>query len=77
MSKLTDLSVGIQLYSVRKALANDFFGTLEKIVEIGYRNIEMYFESPYFARFDVPCPSGTLTGQQTLTWTFVDLPRVE
>jgi len=57
---LTDPSVGIQLYSVRKALANDFFGTLERIAEIGYQNIEMYFESPYFARFDVPCPSAEL-----------------
>ena len=27
--------------------------------------------------YDVPCPSGTLSGQQTLTWTFVDLPRAE
>lgn len=52
--------IGIQLYSMRKALAKDFFGTLEKIADIGYRHIELYFESPYFARFDVPCPSQEL-----------------
>jgi hypothetical protein len=27
--------------------------------------------------FEIPCPSGTQTGQQTLSWTFTNLPRVE
>lgn len=35
------LDFGLQLYSVRQALAKDNVGTLEKIAEIGYKNIQI------------------------------------
>ena len=34
--------LGIQVYSVRNQLKNDFKGTLKKVAEIGYKNIEAY-----------------------------------
>ncbi|WP_167577609.1 sugar phosphate isomerase/epimerase [Ammoniphilus sp. YIM 78166] len=34
------LSIGLQVFSIRKELAKDFWGTLEKVAEIGYKNIE-------------------------------------
>jgi len=33
--------VGIQMYSVRDMCAEDFLGTIRKIADIGYRNIEL------------------------------------
>lgn len=36
-----DASIGLQLYSVRNNLHDDTIGTLEKIAEIGYRNLEL------------------------------------
>ncbi|GAB4553486.1 MAG: sugar phosphate isomerase/epimerase [Anaerolineae bacterium] len=41
--------LGLQLYSVREALAADFEGTLRKVAAIGYRGVELagiYGESP-------------------------------
>ncbi|MBO0993132.1 sugar phosphate isomerase/epimerase family protein [Bacillus sp. SD088] len=35
------LSLGLQLYSVRDELEKDYIGTLEKIAEIGYENLEV------------------------------------
>ena len=32
--------IGVQLYTVRRILANDFEGTLSRIAEIGYRELE-------------------------------------
>jgi sugar phosphate isomerase/epimerase len=34
-------AVGLQLYSVKNNLQHDYLGTLEKIAEIGYRNLEL------------------------------------
>ncbi|TVY08333.1 sugar phosphate isomerase/epimerase family protein [Paenibacillus cremeus] len=34
------ISIGLQVFSVRKELAKDFWGTLEKVAVIGYENIE-------------------------------------
>jgi sugar phosphate isomerase/epimerase len=34
--------IGVQLYTVRKALAEDFEGTLRKIADIGFAGIEYY-----------------------------------
>ncbi|WP_248930633.1 sugar phosphate isomerase/epimerase family protein [Paenibacillus hamazuiensis] len=34
------LSIGLQVFSIRKELAKDFWGTLEKVAEIGYKHIE-------------------------------------
>ena len=39
MSRLA-IKTGIQLYSVRKSLARDPYGTLAKVAEIGYRYVE-------------------------------------
>lgn len=36
------MKVGIQLYSLRDALAADFEGTLKKVAEIGYEYVELY-----------------------------------
>jgi sugar phosphate isomerase/epimerase len=34
--------IGLQLYSVRNDLQKDYIGTLEKIAEIGYQNLELF-----------------------------------
>ena len=34
---------GLQLYSVRDELTKDFKGTLERVAEIGYKNVELFF----------------------------------
>ncbi len=36
----TKKPIGIQLYTVRDHLENDYFGTLEKVAEIGYNTVE-------------------------------------
>src|SRR4030042_4087550 len=33
--------IGLQLWSVRNSLQKDYFWTLEKIAEVGYRNLEL------------------------------------
>ncbi|MBS4219073.1 sugar phosphate isomerase/epimerase [Bacillus sp. FJAT-49711] len=35
------LSLGLQLYSVRDELEKDYLGTLERLAEIGYKNLEV------------------------------------
>jgi sugar phosphate isomerase/epimerase len=35
------LSIGLQLFSVKNALKDDFVGTLEKVAQIGFQNVEM------------------------------------
>ena len=45
------LSTGLQLFSVRNALARDYVGTLEQVAEIGYKNLELVRRiSPKLAR---------------------------
>ena len=39
-----NVQVGIQLYSVREALAKDFKGTLIKLSELGFRGVEFAFD---------------------------------
>jgi sugar phosphate isomerase/epimerase len=36
-----NLDIGLQLFSVKGALAQDYIGTLERIAAIGYRNLEL------------------------------------
>jgi sugar phosphate isomerase/epimerase len=36
-----NLSIGLQLFSVKNALKQDYVGTLEKVAEIGYQNLEL------------------------------------
>lgn len=38
------MPVGVQLYSVRTDLAQDFYGTLKKVSEMGYQGVEFYGE---------------------------------
>lgn len=38
------LPVGVQLYSVRTDLENDFYGTLKAVRELGYEGVEFYGE---------------------------------
>lgn len=38
------LPVGVQLYSVRTDLENDFYGTLKAVRELGYAGVEFYGE---------------------------------
>ena len=42
--------IGIQVYSVRQALRNDFAGTLSKLAAIGYNYVELfaYNDGKYF-----------------------------
>ena len=44
--------IGIQLYTLRDLLAKDLEGTLKKVSDIGYRNIELfgYGEGKYFGK---------------------------
>jgi sugar phosphate isomerase/epimerase len=37
------MNIGIQLYSVREALQDDFKGTLKKLSELGFRGVEFAF----------------------------------
>jgi len=39
------LELGLQLFSVRQALKNDAVATLEKVAEIGYRNLELALQN--------------------------------
>ncbi|MCL6603702.1 MAG: sugar phosphate isomerase/epimerase [Paenibacillus sp.] len=41
------LKIGLQLYTLREELEQDFEGTLRKVAEIGYRGVEFYH---YFGR---------------------------
>ena len=40
------IPVGLELYSVRKALAEDLMGTVRGVAKMGYQGVEFY--SPYF-----------------------------
>lgn len=51
---MSRIDIALQLHSVRKSWLKDPAATLEKAAEIGFRNIELFFESPHLARFDVP-----------------------
>ena len=37
------IKVGIQLYTVREPLKNDFEGTLQKLAEMGIKGVELAF----------------------------------
>ncbi|NGP45240.1 sugar phosphate isomerase/epimerase [Bacillaceae bacterium SIJ1] len=39
------MELGLQLYSVREELEKDFLGTLEKVAQIGYTNVELAFHN--------------------------------
>jgi sugar phosphate isomerase/epimerase len=41
-ARKTDLPIGVQLYTVRSLVDNDFPGTLQAIHKIGYRTVETY-----------------------------------
>ena len=58
--------IGIQLFTVREALAKDFEGTLRKLADIGYREVEFFGAPPsqpaaemrkFLAGLGVTCPS--------------------
>ena len=36
------MEIGLNLYSVFRELNDDYFGTLEKVAEMGYKNIELF-----------------------------------
>ena len=36
-----NIEIGLQLYSVRNGLQQDYLGTLEKVAEVGYKNVEL------------------------------------
>lgn len=44
--------IGIQVYTLRDLMAKDLVGTLKKVAEIGYKNIELfgYGEGKYFGK---------------------------
>ena len=47
-SKLNKGRIGIQLYSVKEVLPNDFMGTLKKLSGMGYSSVELYGGSDSF-----------------------------
>lgn len=40
------LPIGLQVYSLREALAQDFYGTLEKVARMGYEGVELFGNLP-------------------------------
>src|SRR5437763_534769 len=46
--------IGVQLYTVRDALAKDFEGTLARVAKIGYKEVEF---AVYFADLAKPSPA--------------------
>ena len=40
------IPVGLEMYSVRRALMTDLMGTVRKVAEIGYQDMEFY--APYY-----------------------------
>jgi len=42
---MSHIPIGLQLFSVRESLAKDFRGTLERVHDIGYRNVEFAFHN--------------------------------
>lgn len=42
---MIQIPVGLQMFSVRESLAKDCVGTLQKVADIGYRNIEFAFHN--------------------------------
>jgi len=44
--------IGLQVYTLRDLMAKDLIGTLQKVAEIGYKNIELfgYGEGKYFGK---------------------------
>jgi sugar phosphate isomerase/epimerase len=50
--------IGVQLYSVRDALAKDFEGTLAKVAKIGYKEVEFAGYFAHIPEFD-PSPKRT------------------
>src|SRR5688572_5039703 len=41
------MRIALQLYTVRRQLAEDFSGTIERVREIGYRAVETYAFPPH------------------------------
>jgi sugar phosphate isomerase/epimerase len=52
------MEIGINLFSVNQALNDDYFKTLERVAECGYRNVELIAANRYGARFSdsIPLP---------------------
>jgi sugar phosphate isomerase/epimerase len=46
LAHMKSTDIGMQLYSMSKALSDDFTGTLEMLAEAGYKNLE--FAGPYY-----------------------------
>ncbi len=40
-AQISDIGVGLQLYTIRDAIAADLEGSLEKVAELGYVNVEL------------------------------------
>ncbi|SDO39620.1 hypothetical protein SAMN04487897_11375 [Paenibacillus sp. yr247] len=53
------MEIGINLFSVNQALNEDYFKTLERVAECGYRNVELIATNKYGARFgdSIPLPA--------------------
>lgn len=49
-SKTKTMAPGLQVYTIREALAEDFRGSLERVADLGYSNIELfaYRDGQYF-----------------------------
>ena len=35
------MKIGLQLYTIREPLGKDFWGTLDKVAAMGYRNVQL------------------------------------
>jgi sugar phosphate isomerase/epimerase len=46
-AKLSNSSIGVQLYTVRDLMQSDFEGTIAKVAQVGYKNVEF---AGYFGR---------------------------
>jgi len=57
--------IGIQLYTLAKPLSEDFAGTIKKLVEFGYKNLE--FAGPYYFSTEEEIKNNPLISMMGLT----------
>jgi sugar phosphate isomerase/epimerase len=50
-SQVNDKSLGVQLYTIRNAVAKDLQGSLERLAGLGYKNLELYgYNGTFFGK---------------------------
>jgi sugar phosphate isomerase/epimerase len=52
VASMPDIGVGLQLYTIRDAISEDLEGSLEKVAEMGYKNLELanYWDGKFYGK---------------------------